>query len=65
MPKIAILETGDYHEGPDTVRVFASAKKAIENIPAGFKKLDSFSKYYYEDKANAKWLNIREYEVEN
>lgn len=63
--KIAILETGLYHDTPDITRVFSSVEKAIENIPPGFKKIDvRLPGYYYEYKTDEKWLSIKEYEIE-
>lgn len=62
--KVAIFESGNYWDVSDIVRVFSSTEKAIENIPPEFKEIESFSKYYYEDKVNEKWLVIKEYKVE-
>lgn len=61
--KIAIFEIGDYHEGADIVRVFSSVEKAIENIPLGFKSINSLPGDYA-DEINERWLAIKEYEVE-
>ena len=62
--KIAIFESGDYWDVSDITRMFSSVEKAIENIPPGFEKTESFDRHYYEDRDNEKWLSIREYEVE-
>ena len=63
--RIALFEIGDYHDGPDIVRVFSSVKKAKDNIPAEFKEKDSPSNYcYYEDEISGKWLSITEHEVD-
>lgn len=63
--KIAIFEIGNFHDSPDIVRIFSSAKKAIENIPSEFEKRDSSPGYnYYEDKVSERWLSISEHKVE-
>ena len=63
--KIAILETGDFHDTPDITRVFSSVEKARKNIPSEFKRVTvGLSRYYYENEAGEKWLNIEEYEIE-
>lgn len=64
--KVAIFEIGNYYDNPDIVRVFSSVEKAVENIPFGFKERQDFPFYhYYENKTNERWLNIKEYEVED
>lgn len=62
--KIAIFEIGNYHDIPDTTKVFSSTEKAKKYIPAGFTEIQNFPFYFYcEDKINEKWLSIKEYEV--
>lgn len=64
--KVAIFEIGDYYDNPDIVRVFSSVEKAIENVPSIFKERKvSLFLHYYENKTNERWLNIKEYEVED
>jgi len=65
--KVAILETGEFHEAPDNTTVFSTQEKALKSIPIGFVKQDTYldgEKYvYYVDELNESWLTIKLYEV--
>ncbi len=61
---VSVLEIGNFHDPPDITRVFHTELRAIENVPAWFKRIVNASGIYYEDKANERWLTIKTYRVE-